>query len=64
MIGALSHYITHVNPKVFQPMKANLGILPELDESEGQIRGKRERSKHFSSRAQEDLSSFLLANIL
>jgi methylenetetrahydrofolate--tRNA-(uracil-5-)-methyltransferase len=30
MTGALIHYITHASPADFQPMKANLGILPPL----------------------------------
>ncbi len=30
MLGALCHYVTHAEPKHFQPMKANFGILPEL----------------------------------
>ena len=28
MIGAMAHYITHADPKHFQPMNANFGILP------------------------------------
>ena len=35
MIGALCHYVTHCPVKEFQPMKANLGILPPL-QSQGQ----------------------------
>jgi len=31
MLGALCHYITHAEPKHFQPMKANFGILPPLE---------------------------------
>jgi methylenetetrahydrofolate--tRNA-(uracil-5-)-methyltransferase len=60
MIGALCYYITHADAENFQPMKANFGILPDLDESKGWIRGKQERSKHFSSRAQRDFSQYLL----
>jgi methylenetetrahydrofolate--tRNA-(uracil-5-)-methyltransferase len=30
MTGAMIHYITHASPADFQPMKANLGILPPL----------------------------------
>jgi methylenetetrahydrofolate--tRNA-(uracil-5-)-methyltransferase len=32
MLGALCHYVTHAEAKHFQPMKANFGIMPELDE--------------------------------
>jgi methylenetetrahydrofolate--tRNA-(uracil-5-)-methyltransferase len=31
MMGALFHYIAHAEPKEFQPMKANFGLLPELE---------------------------------
>ena len=27
MIGAMAHYITHADPKHFQPMNANFGIM-------------------------------------
>ena len=30
LTGAMIHYITHASPADFQPMKANLGILPSL----------------------------------
>jgi methylenetetrahydrofolate--tRNA-(uracil-5-)-methyltransferase len=30
MLGALCRYITEANPATFQPMKANLGLLPPL----------------------------------
>lgn len=59
MLGALCHYITHADPRDFQPMKANFGILPSLDESNGFIRGKRERSKYYSSGAINEFARFL-----
>ena len=31
MLGALIYYITHASKKNFQPMKANFGLLPELE---------------------------------
>lgn len=31
LIGALCFYVSHANPENFQPMKANLGLLPPLD---------------------------------
>ena len=64
MIGALCHYITHASPKDFQPMKANFGILPPLDEkSIGGRKGKRERSKMYVERATNDLDAFLRTEI-
>jgi methylenetetrahydrofolate--tRNA-(uracil-5-)-methyltransferase len=50
MLGALCHYVTHANPQDFQPMKANFGILPPLENSP---RGKRDRYRLFSQRALE-----------
>ncbi len=54
MLGALCHYITHADPKDFQPMKANFGILPPLENAP---RGKRERYQAFSRRALRDLDA-------
>jgi methylenetetrahydrofolate--tRNA-(uracil-5-)-methyltransferase len=54
MLGALCHYITHADLKDFQPMKANFGILPPLEETAKT--GKRERGKMYAERALADLS--------
>jgi methylenetetrahydrofolate--tRNA-(uracil-5-)-methyltransferase len=60
MLGALCHYVTHASAKDFQPMKANFGILPPL-ENEKAI-GKRERGTLYTRRALFDLEAFLNAN--
>lgn len=60
MLGALCHYITHAEPKDFQPMKANYGILPPL---ENRPRGKRERYQVFTRRALDDLMSALAHDV-
>lgn len=52
MLGALCHYVTHAEPEHFQPMKANFGILPEL---ENKVKNKRDRYKAYSDRALEDM---------
>jgi methylenetetrahydrofolate--tRNA-(uracil-5-)-methyltransferase len=54
MLGALCHYITHADLKDFQPMKANFGILPLLNDT-AKI-GKRERAKLYAERALTDLT--------
>jgi len=60
MLGALCHYITHAAARDFQPMKANFGILPALDEGPRQgRRGKRQRAQAYAERAAQDLESFL-----
>ncbi len=48
MIGALMHYITHAAADVFQPMKANFGLLPPLPR---RVRGKRARGEAHAERA-------------
>ena len=48
MIGALLYYVTHAEPKEFQPMKANFGLLPDL---EPPVRNKRERYQAYTQRA-------------
>jgi methylenetetrahydrofolate--tRNA-(uracil-5-)-methyltransferase len=58
MLGALCHYITNAAPKDFQPMKANFGIMPPLEQS-GKKRGKRERAALRAERALIDLEEYL-----
>jgi len=48
MIGALLHYISHADPKDFQPMKANFGLLPPLEK---RVRRKRDRYQAYARRA-------------
>jgi methylenetetrahydrofolate--tRNA-(uracil-5-)-methyltransferase len=57
MLGALCHYITHAEPKRFQPMKANFGIMPPLDD--GVRRNRRQRAQAYADRSARDLSSLL-----
>ncbi|RME05502.1 MAG: methylenetetrahydrofolate--tRNA-(uracil(54)-C(5))-methyltransferase (FADH(2)-oxidizing) TrmFO, partial [Anaerolineae bacterium] len=60
MLGALCHYITHASPADFQPMKANFGILPPLEEGPGRgRRNKRQRMAAYAARAAQALESFL-----
>ncbi len=56
MIGALSRYISNPGVKKFQPMGANFGVLPEL---ENRPRDKKERGKAYAQRALNDLQNFL-----
>lgn len=56
MVGALLHYITHAEPKNFQPMKATMGLLPELEKP---IKNKRQRYAAYATRATEDLRAYL-----
>jgi methylenetetrahydrofolate--tRNA-(uracil-5-)-methyltransferase len=48
MLGALCKYISSAEPKTFQPMKANFGLLPPLEMSR---RNKRARYAEYAARA-------------
>ncbi len=48
MLGALIAYITRADAAHFQPMKANFGLLPPLEET---VRGKRARGEAHAERA-------------
>lgn len=60
MTGALGGYVTDPSVKKFQPMGANLGILPEL---EHRPRDKRERAAAYAERALASLDSFIVENL-
>lgn len=56
VIGALSAYISDSSVKKFQPMGANFGVLPEL---ENRPRDKKERGAAYSARALKSLDNYL-----
>jgi len=47
-LGSVIRHICHADPRTFQPMNVNFGLLPPLDEP---IRGKRERRRALVDRA-------------
>jgi methylenetetrahydrofolate--tRNA-(uracil-5-)-methyltransferase len=59
MLGALCHYVTHADPKSFQPMKANFGLLPPL-ETARKIRHKPARYQAYTERALSELDALIL----
>lgn len=61
MIGALSRYISDSSVKDFQPMGANLGILPPL---ENRPREKTQRAAMHASRSLESLEVYIQSNNL
>lgn len=56
MLGALCYYVTHTEPKNFQPMKANFGILPSLEKK---VKGKQQRKQAYAKRAYESMQQSL-----
>ncbi len=61
MLGALCWYVTHAESGSFEPMKANYGILPSL---ENPPRGKRERAAAYSERALADLTAYMAQEMI
>ena len=57
MLGALCHYITHAGAVDFQPMKANFGILPPLEDLSKGRRNKRQRASAYVARSLRDLDN-------
>lgn len=57
MLGALCHYVTHASAQDFQPMKANYGLMPDLEDES--VRGRRPRAIAYSRRALDVLQLFL-----
>ena len=61
MLGGLCHYVTHAEPKDFQPMKANFGLMPPF---ERKIRNKRARYEAYVERALRDLEQVIATTTL
>lgn len=61
MIGALSRYISDESVTKFQPMGANFGVLPEL---ENRPRDKKLRAEAYALRGLERLKEFISVNNL
>ena len=58
MLGALYRYLREADPKHFQPMNANFGLLDELSVV---VRDKKRKRELFAERALEDMESWLAA---
>ena len=59
MLGALVRYVTQAELSTFQPMKANFGILPELEDK---VKGKRERAARHAELALTALDSWIYSS--
>ena len=56
MMGALYRYMNEADPKHFQPMNANFGLLDELPE---QIRDKKRKREKFAERSLADMQAWI-----
>ena len=56
MLGALYRYLREADPRYFQPMNANFGLLDELDEP---VRDKRLKRERLAARALADLQKWI-----
>ncbi len=56
MLGALCHYISHADPKGYQPTNAAFGLLPEAPPG---IRRKRDRRLARGRRALDAMEAFV-----
>lgn len=54
-LGSMAHYITSADPKHFQPMNANFGLLPPLEQK---IRDKKRKYELLAERALETIQNF------
>lgn len=61
MIGALLKYVTSADPRDFQPMNANFGLLPPLDVK---VRDKKKKRELLAMRAIEKLEEWIKDNNL
>ena len=61
ILGALCSYISSSDPVRFQPMKANFGIIPPLED--GERRNRRQRARAYADRSSHSLSEFIKHHI-
>ncbi|HSB79664.1 MAG TPA: hypothetical protein VLM91_12835 [Candidatus Methylomirabilis sp.] len=55
MLGALLRYITQADPRSFQPINANFGLLPPLPQI---VRRREDRNRLLVERAPEDFRAW------
>ncbi len=56
ILGSLTRYVTKGGDSDYQPMNANFGILPELEEH---VRDKKQRKLRYAERAERDIKEYL-----
>jgi methylenetetrahydrofolate--tRNA-(uracil-5-)-methyltransferase len=58
MLGALYRYLREADPRYFQPMNANFGLVDDLGEA---VRDKRLKRERIAARALADLRDWVAA---
>jgi len=59
MLGALYRYLREADPRHFQPMNANFGLLDELEGIPSrELRDKVKKREHFATRALQALEQW------
>ena len=61
MLGALYRYMSEADPKHFQPMNANFGLLDELP---ARVRDKKQKREMFADRALREMQAWIEAGSL
>ncbi|MQA89900.1 MAG: methylenetetrahydrofolate--tRNA-(uracil(54)-C(5))-methyltransferase (FADH(2)-oxidizing) TrmFO [Gemmatimonas sp.] len=59
MLGGLMRYLAESDPRHFQPMNSNFGLLDPLDEP---VRNKQRKRELLSSRGQDDFTAWMESN--
>lgn len=62
IMGSLYRYVTDSNVLDFQPMGANMGILPKMELEKSKLKDKSKKYAEYSKRAIDDLKNFLNCN--
>ncbi|MCT4782907.1 MULTISPECIES: FADH(2)-oxidizing methylenetetrahydrofolate--tRNA-(uracil(54)-C(5))-methyltransferase TrmFO [Exiguobacterium] len=57
MLGSMAHYITTTDGKHFQPMNANFGLVPSLEDAPKKMK-KQERYEKYANRALETIQQY------
>lgn len=57
MLGSMAHYITTTDGKHFQPMNANFGLVPSLEDAPKKMK-KQERYERYANRALETIQQY------
>jgi methylenetetrahydrofolate--tRNA-(uracil-5-)-methyltransferase len=60
-LGSMCHYITTADANHFQPMNANFGLFPPLQQS---IRDKKQKNEAIANRALDHIRQFASTNYL